>query len=359
MKDKHFLQRAIYKDNHVMFVISVIILAFSYALDVGMAWMMQELFDSVGNNGHFTLAELGMIFIAFFVVAVIAQLIFRVTKSRFARRAMLQYKQTAMNRLLGHSLNDYKITNSSTILSAMSNDIATIEANYLMGLFNIVIQAVLFMAALVMMLCYNWKLTIISIVASVLAFGVSMIFGNRVTVIEQRVSAQNDICLGTIKEIIEGFPIIKAFKTEKQIEKVYEKSNNELESAKYEKRMLVTLVQIVSQYASALAQCGIFFIGIYFAHKGYITIGVVIAFVQLMNYLLGPVQALPGLISEWRAARKLIYKLEELLSTPADNQGTYELPVKAHDISFENVHFGYEKGFFGCSQYMVYSFGIT
>ncbi len=87
-----------------------------------------------------------------------------------------------------------------------------------------------------------------------------------------------------------------------------------------------------------------FFISIFFAHCGYITSGVVLAFVQLMNYVLGPIACLPEQISAWKAAKQLIYKLENLLSGSVSEQGEYTLPVCGHDISFRNVSFGYEEG---------------
>lgn len=344
MKKNHFLKKALFEKNHCLFVFSVTVLAFANSLEVAFAWLMQELFDSAGSQGHFGLTELAVIFIVLFLVTVIAQLLFRVAHSRFVKNAMLQYRKAAMDKLLGHRLNDYKIANNSTFLSAMSNDLATIENSYLLAMFTISIKVIQLVLAFGMMLWYNWALTLISIVASLLAFAVSMLFGNRASAAEKLVSEKNDVSLGTIKEIIEGFPVIKAFKTEKPIAKLYEKSNQDLENAKYHRRMLLTLVNIVSQYTGSLVQIGIFFIGIYFAHCGYITSGVVLAFVQLMNYVLGPIACLPEQISAWKAAKQLIYKLENLLCGSVSEQGEYMLPVCGHDISFRNVSFGYEEG---------------
>ena len=60
MNKKHFLKKALFKNNHLIFVISIIVLALAYGLDVAFAWLMQELFDSVGNKGHFELPELAV-----------------------------------------------------------------------------------------------------------------------------------------------------------------------------------------------------------------------------------------------------------------------------------------------------------
>lgn len=113
---------------------------------------------------------------------------------------MLQYKKTAMETLLGHTLNDYKVADNSTFLSAMSNGLATIENNYLLGIFTITIRMIQLVVAFGMMLWYHWPLTLISIAASALAFAVSMLFGNKASTAEKLVSEKNAISLSTIKE---------------------------------------------------------------------------------------------------------------------------------------------------------------
>lgn len=343
MKKQHFIKIAIFKNNHMIFMLCIIMLVIAYGLDIAFAWLMQELIDSVNNPLGLNLYTLAILFIIFFTVAILSQLVFRLTYSRFMKKAMLQYKRCAMGKLLEHNLNDYKVSNSSTILSSMSNDLATVETNYLLGMFNITTQFIFLFLAFGMMIWYNWKLTIISIIASLLAFAVSMLSGNKSTTVEKIVSEKNDISLGTIKEIIEGLPVIKVFKIEKPIGDLYEKNNQSLESAKYKRRMLLKLVNIISEYTGSFVQVGIFFLGIYFAYSGYITLGVVIAFQQLMNYILGPIQSLPEYISKWRAARELIYKLEDLLSTSVINPGKYELSGSSCDIQLKDVCFGYEK----------------
>ena len=88
----------------MIFIISITVLAVAYALDVAFAWLMQELFDSVGSKGSLGLSELLTIFVVLFIVAVIAQLIFRAAHSRFVKKAMFQYKKTAMDKLLRDSV---------------------------------------------------------------------------------------------------------------------------------------------------------------------------------------------------------------------------------------------------------------
>ncbi len=68
-------------------------------------------------------------------------------------------------------------------------------------------------------------------------------------------------------------------------------------------------------------QFGVFFYGAYLAVSGRITAGVVVAFVQLMNYVLAPVQTLPNLFASFKAADGLIDKLADAVESNAGREG--------------------------------------
>lgn len=49
MKTNHFLKKAFYHNNHAFMLIAMFFLVIAYGMDVAFAWLMQELFDSVGE----------------------------------------------------------------------------------------------------------------------------------------------------------------------------------------------------------------------------------------------------------------------------------------------------------------------
>lgn len=80
-----------------------------------------------------------------------------------------------------------------------------------------------------------------------------------------------------------GFTVIKSFKAESEVAKLFGKDNQQLEQEKCKRRKTSDLIGIISGGASFIVQIGIFFYGAYLAIRGVITAGVVVAFVQLMN----------------------------------------------------------------------------
>ena len=103
------------------------------------------------------------------------------------------------------------------------------------------------------------------------------------------------------------------------------------------------LIEIISSMAGFFVQIGVFFLGAYLAVQGQITAGVVVAFVQMMNYVLRPINQLPVLLANRKAAVKLMEKLAELTEDDCI-QKTERVDSVGEGIRFEQVSFSYEEG---------------
>jgi ABC-type multidrug transport system fused ATPase/permease subunit len=87
----------------------------------------------------------------------------------------------------------------------------------------------------------------------------------------------------------------------------------------------------------------IFGLGFFFAFKGMMSIGKVIAFIQLGNFILAPVKNLAPLISNRKAAIKLIERLsDEIEKNEERPEGTFLEGFK-NAIELNNVNFAYSE----------------
>ena len=140
---------------------------------------------------------------------------------RFFTRAMGQYKDYAYSQLLKKNISTFSRESTSTYLSALSNDANSIEVNYLEKLFDLVMDAILCVGAFLMMLWYSPLLTLIALVLSLLPLGASLVAGKRLAGREQEVSRKNDSFLSMVKDGLTGFSVVKSFKAEKDILRLF------------------------------------------------------------------------------------------------------------------------------------------
>ncbi len=96
--------------------------------------------------------------------------------------------------------------------------------------------------------------------------------------------------------------MIKSFKAELEAQKLFARENERVEDAKYKRRVTAHTIELLGSATGIVAQMGVFLFGGYLAITGNaITPGVVIVFVQLMNFVLAPIQQVPPILANRRA----------------------------------------------------------
>lgn len=85
----------------------------------------------------------------------------------------------------------------------------------------------------------------------------------------------------------------------------------------------------------------VFAVGAWQAIQGTITAGTIVAFIQLMNFIVVPLQVIPQCIAKFKAVRVVTESLGELTDT-GDEQRNEEQDIRGYDISFDHVDFSYD-----------------
>lgn len=340
---KKQLTAQFYRRNIPLLCIAVFGALVSGSLNLILSWIMQQLIDAAsGVPGALPIGTLAKISGAFVLLCVAAFLLDYVSQPRFIERAMRQYKDFAFQKLTEKSISSFRDESTATYLSALTNDANGIEADYLAQQLSLITKTVAFIGALAMMLWYSPLMTAIALGVTILPLVASLLTGSKLQAAEKRVSDRNKDFTAALHDCLSGFVVVKNFKAEREIFKLFAESNRALESEKFNKRRIKTLVGMIGAVAGIFAQLGVFLIGAYLALSGYgLTPGVVIIFVNLMNFLIQPIAELPGLLASRRAALGLIGKLAAALEKNPTVCGGEELSMLEHDIRLEKVSFSY------------------
>ena len=105
------------------------------------------------------------------------------------------------------------------------------------------------------------------------------------------------------------------------------------------------LVANASGIAGAILQFGVFFVAAALALSGKgITAGTAIVFVQLLNYVLGPIQAFPAFFAGMKASFGLIDKLAGELDKNIPEEGEPIAPHLTEGIAVRHLEYAYEEG---------------
>ena len=341
-KNREFIHQLYYK-NRINFIVTIILTIAMSSLNLMISWLIQQIMDCTANQDMQALVRSAWIVIIVVVIYTIANVMYRAVYPRFLQRAMQQYRDYAFSRLTQKSLRSFSKEGTALYVSALTNDCTSIENNYLAATFTLIELLFCFLGALIMMLYYSPVMLVLAVALSFLPVAVSMTAGNRLTEQEKEISKKNERFVSIVNELLSGFPVIKSFRAETQASRLFSQRNEQAEEAKKNKRRTEQLISLLANDAGIIAQMGIFLAGAWLAISGKgVTAGVVIVFVQLMNYILNPISQVPLLWSNRKAAIALMEKLSDALSENVREEGREKLNGFSEKIEVKDLTYGYE-----------------
>lgn len=332
--------------NIPIFCLAVFAALAAGSLNLILSWIIQQLMDTAaGKSGALSFRTLLLISAGFVLLCAGLSLLNYASQPRFLERAMRQYKDFAFKKLIGKSISSFRDESAAGYLSALTNDAASIETNYLAQMLAMITKAVTFIGALLLMCRYSLLMTAIAAGLTVLPLIASLLTGNRLQTVESRVSERNGEFTAALSDCLAGFTVVKNFKAEREIFHLFAQSNKALEHEKFTGRRIKMLVGMIGAVTGIFAQLGVFIAGVYLSMKdGSMTPGAVVLFVNLMNFIISPIAELPGLLACRKAALGLVDKLAAALERSSSREGSETLNRLEHGIRLENVSFAYEPG---------------
>ena len=342
---KQLISQFYYKNIPVLCV-AVFSSLVSGTLNLILSWIIRQLIDAAsGVQDALPLGILAKICGGFLLLCIAAFLLDYISVPFYIRRAMRQYKDFAFQKLTEKSISSFRDESTASYLSALTNDATSIEANYLDQQLSLITKTITFLGALGLMLWYLPLMTVIAVSVTILPLIASLLTGSKLEAADKRVSERNKDFTAALNDCLSGFSVVKSFKAEKEIFKLFAANNRALEGEKFGKRRIKIIVGMIGAVAGICAQLGVFLIGAWLALSGRgLTAGTVIMFVNLMNFMIQPIAELPGLLASRKATRGLIDKLAAALEKNPTSAGRNDICGLKKSVRLERVSFGYEEG---------------
>lgn len=307
------------------------------------SWLMQVITDTAtGVEGAYTLGQLLLLCLLDAGLVALGSWLIWLSKPRFIAKAIGQYQEFVFQKLTEKGIAAFSGENTSLYLSALTNDANSIEQDLLANICPLIEELLMFAGALALMLWYSPLLTAVGVALALLPVAASLLAGNRVAEAEKRVSEKNDAYVSTLNDCLSGFAVIKAFRAEAAMCRQASRRIRELSDAKTLRRKAAVEVQCMGMVAGLIAQLGVFLVGAALALYGQpISAGMLIAFVNLMNYVVTPISTVPQYLAQCRSSLALIDKLAEAVEQNLRNEGREEKTELEREITVEELSFSY------------------
>ena len=260
-------------------------------------------------------------------------------RNKLIRQIMSRYKNKVFQSILDRDYREFSKEKSGKFISILTENMKKIEQDYLHQYFNISKNISLMIFSLVAMFIGNWFLTLLVIIASIIPMMISGFIGQKSASLQNSSMIADQKYLAKVKDILAGFLVIKSFNVKEAIGQDYKNENEKLDEIYFIKGKFDVLSNVISQLSGMIVFLVAFGGGMYLVFGGHTTIGSVTAIVQLVNFVVMPLNEVGMGISKFREGQVTLDAFEVKDVTELQTGETKEYFDDV--ISFSNIDFSY------------------
>ena len=306
MKQRNPLSQSFFQGNRKNLFMAVL---GTTVLSVGILsvpQLMQILIDFLSGNRRYSMHQIVLMAIAVLLMVSFSGLCTYYFRTKFSTKAVLQYRKTAYHYLSQKKVTEFYGQNTAVYLSALNTDLQKIKEDFLDQipiLSQIVICGI---GAVLVMIRYNFFLAMMACLISLIPFFAALFSGRNMEKIEENLSKENAEYLAFLKDFAVGFTIIKSYKVEGIFSALHDKICQKVERRMEEREKCVEKINYFAAISGYITQFAILLLCAVVAYRSKsISVGTVLAFSRLINYIIDPVTELPGMLSKARTAYAL------------------------------------------------------
>ena len=308
-------------------------------INIAFAYSIKGIIDSGLSQNRKALTEAVLVGVAVIFAYAGLNFISLQLRNKLVRKIMSRYKNKVFQSILDKDYREFSKEKSGKYISILTENMKKIEQDYLYQYFNISKNFSLMIFSLIAMFIGNWFLTLLVIIASIIPMIISGVIGQRLASLQNSAIIADQKYLAKIKDILAGFLVIKSFNVKEAIRQDYTYESEKLDEIYYIKGKFDVLASVISQLSGMIVFLVAFGGGMYLVFDGHTTIGSVTAIVQLVNFVVMPLNEIGMGISKFREGQVILnsFEVKDAVELQPGKRKEYFDDV----ISFSNIDFSY------------------
>lgn len=270
-------------------------------IDVAVAGEIREFYRVLGGMAAFLLAFGVISFSEALLGKILLRNVTRYLRGRVFKGVMKQDPK------------EYTAQNTADYLSALVNDVKLVEDNYLVPLLLCFQMAVLFLATLGILLYLSPLVTFILLLFLVLLFAVPALMGKKLQERQDAYSAQLSSFTAAAKDFLNGYEVIRGYSALHCILGRFHKVNKDTADKKFAADRLMAVNESFSDIFSSLIVIVIVFVAAWQMMQGKVSMGTLLALIQLSGTFVTPVVILMQNIPKIQGIKPVMEHLAELM----------------------------------------------
>ena len=307
--------------------------------NIAFAYSIKGIIDSGMSQNEDALTQAVLVGASVIFIYAVLNFISLRLRNKLVRQIMSRYKNKVFQSILDSDYRDFSKEKSGKFISVLTENMKKIEQDYLHQYFNISKNLSLMIFSLLAMFIGNWYLTLLVIIASIIPMMISGFIGQKSAYLQKSAMIADQKYLAKVKDILSGFLVIKSFNVKEAIRQDYRNESEKLDEIYFMKGKFDVLANVISQLSGMIVFLVAFGGGMYLVFNGSTTIGSVTAIVQLVNFVVMPLNEVGMGMSKFREGQATLdaFDVKDVTELQTGETKEYFDDV----ISFSNIDFSY------------------
>lgn len=328
--------------NKAILGISVFVTFVSSCLDIGIAFVLQFIINASTSGNINKLLCVGLGCLIFMAVYAAVKCFNTVIVRKCIKKILIQIKQDLFSNLISNNTKKLKDNNIAEYMSNITNDINILEKEYLESIFLLLTIVFNFVLGCISITFLNASLAILSIGIGVIVLIVPILFGKKLNVLKEEYSKSLSIFTIKVKDIFSGVDLIKSYNLQNKVIDEFNGSNTKVEDSKYKTYKFNAYLSAVCSTINYFTICLILVIVGIQVIQGNLTIGAAIAAMQLLDYIINPINTIGIYINKIKTNTSIISKLVQEEQTNKQT-GIEVINDFRNRIYLDNVSYSYNE----------------
>ncbi|HEK9410298.1 TPA: ABC transporter ATP-binding protein, partial [Streptococcus equi subsp. equi] len=354
--------KEIVRSHRLLYVIVAFFSVISAFLMTLFSIQLGKILDSISNSSSELLFQ-----IVVCVCTIMAWFImiwsYSYFKSYYVKKVILDLKERLFIGYLLREFNEIDTCDryNSDFLNNVTKNIDIIQENLLVPRVAVIVDLASMVTSVVAIVLIEWRLALVFLLLSIVTVFLSQIPGKLMSKATRYYSEKSNHYLAEMTSFIEGFEQIKLLNIQKWIQKIEQNTTLEFEDSRQKYQYRKDLASNTGMFLSFFSQVACMVAGIFFVRNNLLTVGLLVASIQLLNGVFGPLQSFLYNKNLIKSTGTILTSIQEVLDKTnfvngyIENKTFYEGDISSISINnltyqvenrkiFTNFSFEFKKG---------------
>ena len=330
-------------ENKKWFLWSSVLMLLLTGVTLVQTWVIQNLVEKTTDFDFY-----GIIQMLFVVLGIVAfNIVFNYLKIRattqFGANSGAFLKNQISYKIINCRYQDISSASTGDVLKTINSDVESVCSFISNDMTNLLSQLVMLMAAVIYLLCINPLIGIITFIYTPIGMCLTYYINDKMCILYPKIAGSEGSAIGFFEQIIAQIPVVKTFAMQKRR---LRKVNDEYQHA-HDVGMCISvydgLLQTACISVSSIPKIIFFCLACYLTINDQITLGTMIAMLQLLDYIIGPTVYFPFLLDGLNQARASMGRIQKIMDNlklvdkvTATREETSVAPrIEMKDVSFD------------------------